>query len=310
MSTILHTGSSEHSLREAPPEPSPEVKKKLDELAIDEPLPEVYGRDYASFLIQSPYRAYLYWEFARDPFATLRRAFGPQADTYRIAVRLTDTESGEEYTAEASPFARNFWFGVRPDRPYRAFVGLMSPGRPFIRLLSSRLVRTPRASVATRSDSRAEFRIPSIDFARALNYAGFTEDAIGVGLEGRDEASGNQTTTGITREWAHTDFTAANDTELNELRALLAALASGANLAELRASLSDRLARLLDELLATLDPERLRQLLRGALDLEINPLDSSVVSVRPLWGASEQHLPVRTFRLTTRHKLPPPLPTS
>ncbi|HVG38403.1 MAG TPA: DUF4912 domain-containing protein [Pyrinomonadaceae bacterium] len=315
MSTTPPVGSSEHSLREAPPELSPAVKKKLDELAVDEPLPEAYGADRVSLLVQSPYRIYLYWDFAGDPLAPLRKTFGERADQYRVAVRLIDLDWGEESTFEASPFARNYWFNVRPDRAYRAFVGLAAPNRPFVRLLASRLVRTPRTTVANRVDASPEFRVPSIDFARALNYAGFVADAVEVGLEGRDEATGNETSLEIARQLVHADFTGASDAELEELRAVLGALAAGADLTALRAALSPRLAALLDQLLATLDAVRLRELLRGALNFEIKPLDSTIIAVPPLGGASEQHLPLRAFRLTTGQKfapLPrlPHLPTS
>ena len=48
----------------------------------DEPLPEVYARDDMQLLVQSPYRLYAYWQHARDPFATLKRAFGAAADVF------------------------------------------------------------------------------------------------------------------------------------------------------------------------------------------------------------------------------------
>ncbi|MEJ7710676.1 MAG: DUF4912 domain-containing protein [Pyrinomonadaceae bacterium] len=132
MSTPLPS-SSEHMLRRSEPVEVPAaVSAKLAELAIDEPLPEVYASDRVSLLVQSPHRIYLYWNFAADPFLTLRKAFGAQAESYNVAVRLTDLQSGEEATYDASAFASNFWFNVRPGKSYRASVGLQAPGRPFL----------------------------------------------------------------------------------------------------------------------------------------------------------------------------------
>jgi hypothetical protein len=123
------------------------VADKLAELSADEPLPETYAANRIRLLPQSPRRLYLYWEFERDPFETLARAFGPQADRYELVVRLADLETGTE-TLHSASAARSQWLDVGPGHSYRADVGLYARGLPFIRLLSSDTTRTPRAAVS------------------------------------------------------------------------------------------------------------------------------------------------------------------
>src|SRR5215210_5146783 len=86
-----------------PPTPTPAVADKLAELSVDEPLPEAYVANRIRLLTQSPRRLYLYWEFARNPYETLRRAFHSQADRYTLAVRLVDLQTDEVTFHVASP---------------------------------------------------------------------------------------------------------------------------------------------------------------------------------------------------------------
>src|SRR5438046_2540922 len=93
-------GSSELFI--TPQIPSPAVGDKLAELSTDEPLPASYDMDRVRLLAQSPRRIYLYWELARNPFHTLRRAFSERAEDYRLVVRLTNLDTDEESLHEAS----------------------------------------------------------------------------------------------------------------------------------------------------------------------------------------------------------------
>src|SRR4051812_31333092 len=150
-----------------PPPPPPAIADKLAELSLDEPLPETYAADRIRLLAQSPRRLYLYWEFKRDPFETLRRAFRWQAERYQLVIRLTDLETGIETLHLASP-TRSQWFDAEQGHSYRAEVGFYAQGRAFIRLLSSRGMRTPRAAVSRATDSAPEFSVTADQFARVL----------------------------------------------------------------------------------------------------------------------------------------------
>lgn len=298
---FIFPGSSEQV---APPVLTPlaeqpaEVRDKLASLSIDEPLPEAYAGDLVRLLSQSPYRLYLYWNHARDPFATLHKAVGQAvASRYALALRLLDTESGEERLFEASP-ARNYWFDVRPGRQYRAFVGFYASGRPFIRLLSSEVARTPRVSAAPVTDPTPEFHVSAAEFANVLNNAGYASDALEATLEAADEATGNAATRNLARDLAGEDVPLAQDAP-GEMRAVLAALAFGVSLESLLPLLSPRLAAWLGGLLKersdALDAAHLLDILRSSLAIELEydrrfdagALDAMRRVPRFVWGASD-----------------------
>jgi hypothetical protein len=147
--------------------------------ALDDTLPLVLNRDSIQLLLQSPGKLFLYWSFANDPRATLRQAFGELAAQYRLTVRLVKVESGEEFLLDA-PRERMQWFEVYPRHVYRAEVGFHAEGRPFVRLLSSREVRTPPDSASQLSDAEGEFRVGPDEFARLLGRAGYESYARGL----------------------------------------------------------------------------------------------------------------------------------
>lgn len=230
----------------APPAPQTAVvSDKLAALSADEPLPETYSVDRVRLLAQSPRKIHLYWEFARDPFETLRRAFGSQADRYKLVVRLVSIETSEVSWHEASP-GRSQWFDAQPDSMYRADVGLFAQGRAFIRLLSSTVMRTPRAGVAQRTAEADEFRISPEEFARVLDEAGYASDALEVSLEAADLATEDAATRAIAEKLG--GGLQLSGADLAELRGLLAALALGINPDELMGLLSPSLAQWLGRL--------------------------------------------------------------
>ena len=177
---------------EATPATRAETASSTDQTAsvLDDTLPLVLNRDSIQLLVQSPGKLFLYWSFATDPRTTLRRAFGELAAQYRLTVRLVKVESGEEFLLDA-PRERMQWFEVYPRHVYRAEVGFHAAGRPFVRLLSSKEVRTPPDSASQLSDAEGEFRVGAGEFARLLggagyeNYARGLESAAGEGDNGR-----------------------------------------------------------------------------------------------------------------------------
>lgn len=305
-------GSSEQAATTLAPivEPPPEVRDKLAALSLDEPLPEVYAGDSIRLLAQSPYRLYVYWNHSRDPRETLRRAFGASgAARYALALRLVEVESGEASFYEASP-TRNYWFNVRPGRRYRVDVGFYAQGRPFVRLLTSEAVRTPRVTVSRVSDDAPEFHVSPPEFARLLNEAGYATDALEVTLEAADEATHDETTRQLARALTGADAPAANtDDGLSEMRALLAALALGEPLERILPVLSPALAawlkQLAEERREALDTARLLDLLRASLALELEydqRLDAATAeaarrAARFVWGASDVQMPTRAPRI-------------
>ena len=313
---LIFPGSSENVISELTPLPvqSSEVQDKLAALSLDEPLPEVYIDDQIRLLAQSPYKLFLYWNHARDPIETLHKAFGANdASSYQLALRLVDEESGEERLFQASP-ARNYWFDVRPDRRYSASVGFFAQGRPFIRLLSSELIRTPRASVSPQTDDAPEFHATSPEFAQVLNEAGYTSDALQVTLEAADEASHDTATRSLAYAFTGSEAPLSSDDQLAEMRALLAALAFGESLERLLPLLSPSLASWLQRVVKNqeekLQSARLLEILYSALAVELEDderfdtttPDAPRRAARFVWGASDVQMP--TMRKASRLWMP------
>ncbi|MCP9495393.1 MAG: DUF4912 domain-containing protein [Pyrinomonadaceae bacterium MAG19_C2-C3] len=238
----LFTGSSDHL---APATALVEVQEKLDLLAIDEPLPEPPARDIVRLLVQSPYRLHLYWNFKTDPFTIARRQF-PNRD-FRFMVRLLDASSGEITASEIAGFTRNYWFNSLPARTYQAEVGMFSESRPFIRLLVSDYVQTPRVGASPTIAAAKEFAVSTPDFIQMLDRSGFVADAFDVAMEAADETARR-----VLLEHLLKDLSAGQtmfkdsfmhtgaQTELNRLIEMLAAERT---IEEVRAILSSLLAR-------------------------------------------------------------------
>jgi hypothetical protein len=298
-------GSSQLTI--TPPPPVPAVADKLAELSTDEPLPETYQANRIRLLAQSPRRLFLYWEFERDPFETLRRAFPQQATDYTLAVKLIDVRGGAE-TLHWASVTRSQWLDAAPERSYRAEVGFYARGRAFIRLLSSPTVTTPRASVARTVDPSPEFQVSAGEFARVLDDAGYVSDALEVSLEAADEETGSSATRAVARALGRGELPAMSEEELAEMRGLLAALAFGIRVDELSAELSAGLARWLDEVNRTrrgaLESAHLLEVLRAILGIEfdrnaLEALNEEAMrrAARVIVGASEINLPRQPFHL-------------
>ena len=292
----------------APPlPPAPAVADKLAELSVDEPLPETYEANRIRLLAQSPRKLFLYWEFARDPFETLSRAFVPQADRYNLVVKLVEVESGTE-TLHLASATRSQWIEARSGLSYRADVGFYAEGRNFIRLLSSDSIQTPRAGVSRRVDPTPEFRVEPDAFSRVLDGAGYVSDALEVAIEGADAASNGAATRAIASRLGPLVAPSLSDEEVAEMRGLLAALALGATIRELRADLSARLSGWLDRISREhqeiINAAHLLEVLRVLLGIEMDPTGSGFLSeeamrrtARVIVGASEVRLPLKPFHL-------------
>lgn len=283
------------------------VSDKLSALSTDEPLPEAYHVDRIRLLAQSPRKLHLYWEFARNPFETLRRAFGSQAARYTLVVRLVAVETNEMSWHEASP-ARSQWFTVQPDKSYRADVGFFAQGRAFIRLLSSNETRAPRAGVARTAAESDEFHVSPEEFARVLDEAGYTSDALEVTLEAADLASEDRATRAIAERLGGEMTAQLGEADLVELRSLLAALALGMKPDELSTMLSPTLAGWLEEMRRdhnqALRAAYLLEILRSTLGLQtslvaFDQLDEEAMRrvARFVVGASDVNMPRTPFHL-------------
>jgi hypothetical protein len=205
-------------------------------------LPELKHETRARLMMQSPTRLFFYWSVVRGSFQALHKTLGGETGDYTLALRLLNltTEAEEVHAVEAEG---SWWFNAEPDNEYRAEIGFYSATRPFVRILFSNSITTPRKSPSPHSASESRWAITTHTFAEVLEASGFEEDAFEV--IGQDLSSAFARHVSIdTNELAGFD--------LEELRRALAFLASGMPIADLKWKVTAELYALLEAHLAKL----------------------------------------------------------
>lgn len=149
-------------------------------------LPKLVREDRARLLMQSPTRLYFYWSLGSDPYQSLQGAFANGAGSYTLVLRLVESHSDSEEVHRAESEG-NWWFEVNPGSEYRAEIGFYAPNRPFIRLMFSNTVATPRKGPSPRPASEAHWSVSTHKFAEVLDVSGFVEDAFEVAAEAFDD---------------------------------------------------------------------------------------------------------------------------
>lgn len=260
-------------------------------------LPRLESENRARLQMQSPNRLQFYWSVRSNPFQTLNKALGAATSNYTLVVRLVDLRRDSEELHRIDPEG-NWWFNVDADSQYRAEVGFYAPNRPFVRVLYSNTIETPRKSPSRRTAAEAEWRVPAQKFAQVLDVAGFKQDAFDVAIAGDDaDAAGDATYRAFGRLKPASEF-AGLDTE--ELRYAMLALAAGATLEQLRFRVSERIFAVLERLTADASKAGALAALRSEFDIEEEELLAEEEEFGPaVFGASLVNFPKRT-RLRTR----------
>jgi hypothetical protein len=196
-------------------------------------LPMLEKHDRARLQVQSPNNVYFYWSLKANPFQTLGRTLGNEAASYSLVLRLLDTQTEREEVlpieAEGSQ-----WFNTDAGRTYRAEIGLYSPSRPFIRILFSNTVTTPRKSPSPRAANQSEWRVTSHKFAEVLDVTGFSRDAFDVAIAGDDAREADDRTYAAFTELLGDARFSRNEVAAEDVRLAMVALAAGRPLEELR----------------------------------------------------------------------------
>ncbi|HEY8561152.1 MAG TPA: DUF4912 domain-containing protein [Pyrinomonadaceae bacterium] len=217
-------------------------------------LPELARENRAWLQMQSPNRIYFYWAIKNNPFQTLSKIFAGNTGSYQLVAKFVDLKNERE-EIRAVDAEGNYWFNAESDARYRAEIGFYAPNRPYIRVIFSNTIETPRKSPSPRAASEADWAISANAFAQVLDNSGFRQDAVEVALAGDDFATSEKATekalTGLVGKgkW---DFGSIN---ADEVRFVLLALASGATLEELRGQISEALFIVLQEQAARLSAE-------------------------------------------------------
>jgi len=251
------------SLNPAPPIPveakiiseEAEVTEETDDPAeIEDPifkelsepkLPELRRENRARLQMQSPTKVHFYWSVQTNPFQTLSRLFGNQTSYRLVAKLINQTNDREEiFPVEAEGSA---WFDTDANSTYRAELGFYATNRPFVRLMFSNQVETPRKNPSPRRDYSEHFAVSAQEFAEVLDVSGFQQDAFEVALAGDDVESSNEATQIAFSQFVESPPFDFEENEPSEIRFVLLALASGYTIENLRGHISRSLFAILQQ---------------------------------------------------------------
>lgn len=247
-------------------------------------LPELKHEARARLMMQSPTRLYFYWSISGHSYQALQKTLGRNVSDYRLAMRLLNVTNETEELHAIEPEG-SWWFKVQADSEYRAEIGFYSASRPFVRILFSNTIQTPRKSPSPHSAAEAKWAVTTHKFAEVLDASGFEADAVDVLHEERD--------TEIALRFA--EYVGVGESDVNALNLLdlkrsLALLAAGSPIEDLKYRIGAELYALLQRHLAKLSAE--------SIGREFRMFDTDIVEFETLSavGGSLVNIPRRKFR--------------
>ncbi|MGI9034875.1 MAG: DUF4912 domain-containing protein [Pyrinomonadaceae bacterium] len=281
---------------ENPPHAETETKKTtaaedspvFKELAAPK-LPILSPENRARLQMQSPTRIYFYWTLKNNPYQTLGKLFGAQQNQYQLVIKLFNLTRGaqEIHAVEAEG---NWWFDVDADSAYRAELGFFAMNRPFIRILSSNTLVTPRQNPSPHRALLSEFSVHAKKFARLLDVSGYRQDAVEVALAGDDFAAATRATQKSFSQLTDAENIAEQDG--GEMRYALLALAAGYALEDLRPRVGPSLMRILLENAGKVSAEKAAAILEENFDAtEEEFFEPENVGAPSVFGASAINFP-------------------
>lgn len=234
-------------------------------------LPPLPKQNRARLQMQSPNRLFFYWSLKNNPFQTLQHAFGGHTGSYALVVKFVDLSRDTEaiYPVEAEG---SWWFDAEADSEYRAEIGFYAPNRPYIRILFSNTLHTPRRSPSPRSAAAAEWRVSSERFARVLHAAGFAQDAFDVAVAGDDHEAADERARRAFAGLVGGNAVGMEGFSAADIRFALLALASGTSLEALRWRISPALFAFLQEHAGRLGSRQAADVLRDEFGVEADEI--------------------------------------
>ena len=205
---------------------------------LSEPkLPRLEKENRARLQMQSPNRIFFYWSMKNNPYQTLNRALQGQTGSYSLVAKLiNETKDREEiYPVEAEG---DYWFDTDTDSTYRAEVGFYAPNRPFVRVLYSNTIATPRKNPSPQRAQAADWAVSAQQFAKVLDVAGFSQDAFEVEFAGDDTEFADSATQNAFSQLVGAEPADSVQNDLSEIRFALLSIASGIELEKLRGQIS------------------------------------------------------------------------
>jgi hypothetical protein len=227
-------------------------------------LPRLERENRARLQMQTPNRLFFYWSVKHNPFQILNKAVAGGIGGYQLVVRLVDLshESAEIHPAESSG---SRWFDVDANCEYRGEVGFYAPNRPYVRVLYSNTVTTPRRRPSPRTASDRDWTITSDSFATVLSVSGFKQDAFHVAIRA-DEEHGSETIEGASL--AGLPGVDIRGVDADELRHALLHLSLGLPMESLRWRIDASVFRILQQHISTFNAERALAVLKERYGVE------------------------------------------
>jgi len=277
---------------------SEEASSVFKELALPK-LPALNRENRAWLQMQSPNKLYFYWSIRNNPFQRLNRALGTESSKYTFVLKLIDLKRDSEQYHAVEPEG-NWWFNVEADSEYRAEIGFYSPSRPFVRVMYSNTVQTPRKSPSPRIATDTDWRIPAQKFAQVLDVAGFRQDAFDVAIAGDDPVQAEDATQRAFGRMTGNKGSSFDGIDADEMRYAMLSLAAGATLEQLRFRIGDRLFSLLQKMIDNVTKEDALAALKSEFEIDEEELMAEEEEFGPaVFGSSLVNFPRRT-RLRTK----------
>ncbi len=277
-----------------------EVDPIFAELAAPK-LPELQKENRARLQMQSPNRLYFYWSIKNNPFQTLQKVFAGNTGSYQLVAKFVNLKTERE-EIRAVDAEGNYWFNTEADASYRAEIGFYAPNRPYIRVIFSNTIDTPRKSPSPRIATDADWAVSANTFAQVLDISGFKQDAFEVALAGDDFAVAEKATD-------NAFYQLLGEQNLNfsseEIRFALLALASGVSLEDLRGQIGEALFTFLMANAEKLGVEKALSALKENFEVFDEEIFEEEEIGAAVFGASLVNFPKRLKKRTVPKTLSP-----
>jgi hypothetical protein len=234
----------------------------------------------------------------------LNKVFKGNTGNYTLVTKLKNKTNGTEELFKVEPEG-NWWFNVDADADYVAELGFYAPNRPFIRVMFSNEVRTPRKSPSKRRDYTPSFNVNAYQFAEVLDVAGYQRDAFEVAFAGDDEVLANKATNKTYSHLVGKDTKTFNDGESDELRFVLLALASGYSLEDIRNEINPGLYDSIKNEIEKLSAEKVLSALKENFDIFTDDIFEEEIIGDAIVGASLVNFPKRIKKRSVPKTLSP-----
>lgn len=283
-----------------------ELSPVFKELA-EPKLPELPRENRARLQMQSPTRLYFYWSVKNNPFQILSKVFGGKTGSYTFVTKLINKTRGTEELYSVEPEG-NWWFDVDADADYVAELGFYAPNRPFVRVMFSNEIHTPRRTPSKRTDYTPSFNVNAYQFAEVLDVAGYQRDAFEVAFAGDDETLAEEATQKTYFQLVGRDTKTISASESDELRFVFLALASGYSLEDIRHEINPGLYEALESEIEKLSSEKVLAALKENFDIFSDEFFEEEEIGEAVFGASLVNFPKRIKKRSVPKSLSPKVP--